>query len=349
MYRFDVMVDEWVHEHKIPGGVLSVTVANRLQFQKAYGSYSDGLVNVPIGLDTIFDLASLTKVVSTLPAMLVLVAQGKLKLDDPVSTYIAEFAHPDITVKHLLMHTSGLRADLPYKNRAAQGRNVLSEVLQQESVAPPGTEVTYSDLGMILAGEIIARVSGEPLDRFVRRTVFEPLGMTGVGFNPDASLKPRIAATELVDGVYVHGKVHDEKCLHLGGVSGSAGLFGTAEDLARYAQFWLHPEKAAILPPELLRTCVQQPFRSRGIGWEVLHDENSVPASCGATWSKGSFGHTGFTGTSLWIDPVRELSVVFLTNAVHFGRNNPVRHLRRTLHDEIAAALFPIKDEAQSP
>ncbi|WP_248926099.1 serine hydrolase domain-containing protein [Paenibacillus hamazuiensis] len=340
MDNVDKLVQSWVRERKIPGGVLSVDVNNRFRFQKAYGSFSDGAAERRIALDTMFDLASLTKVVSTLPAVLTLVAAGKLGLNDRVIQYIPEFAHKEVTIRHLLMHSSGLPADLPYEPRTAQGRRVLDDVLKQELLAPPGTKVLYSDLGMILLGEIVARISGEPLDRYVRKAVFGSLGMTETRFNPDASLKSRIAATELVDGAYVHGEVHDEKCLHLGGVSGSAGLFGTADDLARYARFWLEPEKFGIIPAELMRQATREPFQNRGLGWEVLEDPQSPPYSCGTLWTPGSFGHTGFTGTSLWIDPSRELTVIFLTNAVHFGRNNPLRHLRRRLHDEIFASLF---------
>jgi CubicO group peptidase (beta-lactamase class C family) len=340
MDSVNTLVDAWVRERQIPGGVVSVAVSNRFRFHKAFGSYTDGAAEKTIVLDTLFDLASLTKVVATLPAVLALAAKGKLGLEDRVRAHMPEFVHDKVTIRHLLTHSSGLPADLPAAPRSARGRQVMDEILRQELLHPPGTRVVYSDLGMILLGEIIARVSGEPLDRYVRKAVFEPLGMNSVTFNPDVSLKSRIAATELVDGAYIVGEVHDEKCFHLGGVSGSAGLFGTAEELVKYADLWLYPDKYGIIPPAYIRAALHEPFQNRGLGWEVLDDPGSIPYSCGSLWPKGSFGHTGFTGTSLWIDPAHELIVVFLTNAVHFGRNNPLRHLRRKLHDAIFASLF---------
>jgi CubicO group peptidase (beta-lactamase class C family) len=142
------------------------------------------------------------------------------------------------------------------------------------------------------------------------------------------------------DEAYIVGEVHDEKCYHLGGVSGSAGLFGTAGDLVKYAHLWLDPDKYEVIPTAMIQAAISGPFQNRGLGWEVLDDFQSIPYSCGTLWSRGSFGHTGFTGTSLWIDPSHDLIVAFLTNAVHLGRNNPVKHLRRQLHDEIFTSLY---------
>lgn len=340
MDKADKLLGEWVLDRKVPGAVLGVAVKNRFQWFKAYGAYSDEVAQREVALDTIFDLASLTKVVSTLPAALKLACEGKLGLEEQVKSYIPEFRFAEITIRHLLTHSSGLPADLPFVPRSAQGRKVLDDVLKQEPLAPPGTNVVYSDLGMILLGEIIARVSGEPLDQYVRKTVFEPLGMTDACFNPSVALMPRIAATEFVDGAYIVGRVHDEKSHHLGGVSGSAGLFGTVYDLVKYADLWLDPDKYGIIPAVFMQTALHRPFRNRGLGWEVLEDRQAIPYSCGTLWADGSFGHTGFTGTSLWLDPSRGLSVVFLTNGVHFGRDNQVKHLRRRLHDEIYASLF---------
>ncbi|MFD0675869.1 MULTISPECIES: serine hydrolase domain-containing protein [unclassified Paenibacillus] len=340
MDNVDKMLEGWVQEQKIPGGVISITLKNRVHFHKAYGSYSDGTAERTIALNTLFDLASLTKVVSTLPAILTLAAAGKLSLEHKVRSYIPAFKHEQVTIRHLLLHSSGLPADLPVEPRSAQGRQVLNDIFKQELLAPAGTQVLYSDLGMILLGEIIALVSGEPLDQYVRRVVFEPLRMTDVGFNPGEALKQRIAATELVDGAYIIGEVHDEKSYHLGGVSGSAGLFGTAGDLSKYADLWLAPDKYGIIPAAYIQAALNEPFQNRGLGWEVLDDTQAIPYSCGTLWPRGSFGHTGFTGTSLWMDPSHDLAVVFLTNAVHLGRDNPVRHLRRQLHDEIFASLF---------
>jgi CubicO group peptidase (beta-lactamase class C family) len=311
-----------------------------MELCQAFGTYSIGTEERFVSLDTLFDLASLTKVVSTLPAILTLAAGGKLALDDKVRRYIPAFAHDEVTIRHLLTHSSGLPADLPFVPRLSPQYDVLASVLEQPLVTPPDTAVMYSDLGMILLGEVIRVVSGLPLDVYVTEAVFRPLGVKELTFNPDAAHLSRIAPTEFVDGEFVHGAVHDEKCLHMGGVSGSAGLFGTAGELLQVARLWLEPERFGIIPPDDVRIARSHSFQNRGLGWEVLTDSDNAPYSCGTLWSQGSFGHTGFTGTSLWIDPVRELTVVFLTNAVHYGRGNSVKHLRRELHDTVYKALF---------
>lgn len=335
MNNVDRLVQGWVKDRLLPGAVLDISICNRFRFQKAYGSYLDNQgAEHPIRLDTLFDIASLTKVTATLPAALLLASQGKLSLDAKVQQYLPEFRHPAVTLRHLLMHASGLSPNLPFQPRSVPRPGLIAEIFAKELDYSPGTDMQYSDLGMILLGLVIERTSGESLDRFVQRTLFEPLGMNSTTFRPDAELQNRIAATERVDGAFVIGEVHDEKCHHLGGVCGSAGLFSTAGDLARYAGWWLQPERSGILPPDVMREAVTDPIRGRGLGWEVWHDASRVP-SCGRSWPTGSFGHTGFTGTSLWIAPQQGLSVVFLTNVVHFGRNHRLRELRPILHEAV--------------
>jgi len=341
MYAFDALLEGWVKQRLIPGAVLDIRLDGRFRFTKAYGVYSDNTTLRHIRVDTLFDLASLTKVVATLPALLSLVDEGRLGLDDPVIRHAAEFAHPAVTIRQLLQHTSGLPADLPHVPRGCRGRKVLEEIARTPLEAAPGSRVVYSDLGMIVLGEIIARTAGEPLEQAAKRRVFDPLGMSDTGFAPCLpGLARRAAATEYVDGAYIVGEVHDEKCYHMGGVSGSAGLFSTASDLVRYTRLWLHPEKTGIFSPDLFSECFRRPVGGRALGWEVRHGDY-LPPACGAAWPIGSFGHTGFTGTSLWIDPQAGLSVVWLTNAVHFGRHTPIRTLRRVLHDRIRAELLP--------
>ncbi|NRF92475.1 beta-lactamase family protein [Paenibacillus frigoriresistens] len=337
MDKVDRLVEGWVRDGLLPGAVLDITVLNRLRFQKSYGSFSDGTKEHPIRLNTMFDIASLTKVTATLPAILVLVAKEKLSLDSSVQTYLPAFRHPQVTLRHLLLHVSGLPPDMPYLPRKEARPNLIEEILAQELLFQPGQEKLYSDIGMILLGIIAERVSGEPLDRFVKQYIFDPLEMRHTVFNPGAELQERIAATELVNGAYIIGEVHDEKSFHLGGVTGSAGLFATADDLARYAAWWLQPEQWDIVPPSLMREATATPVRGRGLGWEVKHDSADVP-SCGESWPTGSFGHTGFTGTSLWVEPEQGISVVFLTNAVHLGRNNKIRELRPILHEAVLSS-----------
>ncbi|MCY9668438.1 beta-lactamase family protein [Paenibacillus alginolyticus] len=337
MDKVDRLVEGWVRDGLLPGAVLDITVLNRLRFQKSYGSFSDGTKEHPIRLNTMFDIASLTKVTATLPAILVLVAKEKLSLDSSVQTYLPAFRHPQVTLRHLLLHVSGLPPDMPYLPRKEARPNLIEDILAQELLFQPGKEKLYSDIGMILLGIIAERVSGEPLDRFVKQHIFDPLEMRHTVFNPGAELQERIAATELVNGAYIIGEVHDEKSFHLGGVTGSAGLFATADDLARYAAWWLQPEQWDIVPPSLMREATAAPVRGRGLGWEVKHDSADVP-SCGESWPTGSFGHTGFTGTSLWVAPEQGISVVFLTNAVHLGRNNKIRELRPILHEAVLSS-----------
>ncbi|QGQ94210.1 class A beta-lactamase-related serine hydrolase [Paenibacillus psychroresistens] len=338
MDKVDRLVKSWIQDRELPGAVLDITLNNRFRFSKSYGSYSDGAKEHPIQLDTLFDIASLTKVTATLPAVLILVAEGKLSLDGTLQEYLPEFRHSQVTLRHLLMHASGLPADLPLIPRKGQRADLIAEILAQELKFLPGTSSLYSDLGMILLGKVIERAAHEPLDRFVRRNVFDPLGMCSTLYTPNLELRERIAATEHVDGAFIIGEVHDEKSFHLGCVSGSSGIFATADDLSRYAAMWLQSDKQGILLPSLMREAITHPIRGRGLGWEVKHDSAILP-SCGTSWPDGSFGHTGFTGTSLWIEPSLGLSVVFLTNAVHLGRNNRIRELRPVLHEAVISSI----------
>jgi CubicO group peptidase (beta-lactamase class C family) len=334
----DLLLEQWVRTGLIPGAVLDIRADGHSRFTKAYGSYSDGEQRHPIRTNTLFDVASLTKVCCTLPAILLLAAEGKLRLDESVSAYLPPFRHRKVTIRHLLMHTSGLPPDLPYVRRADSRNDVVEQIMQQELRSAPGERVSYSDLGYILLGRIAELVAGEPFDRFVSNRIHLPLGMTDARFVPGEDDILRCAATELVDGRYVRGQVHDEKAWHMGGVCGSAGLFATADDLAAYAQAWLFPDRQSVLPANLLRESLQDPLQGRGLGWEVIHDGAPRPISSGKLWPSGSFGHTGFTGTSLWIDPVHRITVVFLTNAVHYGRNHRLKELRPVLHDAVLAS-----------
>ncbi|TXK83737.1 serine hydrolase [Paenibacillus sp. N3.4] len=339
MDKVDRLVEGWLQEGHLPGAVLDITLMNRIRFQKSYGSFSDGIMQHPIRLDTLFDIASLTKVTATLPAILLLVAQGKVSLDNSVSAYLPAFRHQQVSVRHLLLHASGLPSDLPMRSRKEKRPDIFEETLAQELIFQPGEDMRYSDLGMILLGIIVERVASVPLDRFVKQHIFDPLEMYSTVYNPGPEFQERIAATEPLDGTFIRGEVHDEKSFQLGGVSGSAGLFATADDLTRYAAWWMKPESKDIVPPLLLREAIGHPVRGRGLGWEVSHDPAFVP-SCGISWPTGGFGHTGFTGTSIWVEPNQGISVIFLTNAVHLGRNNKIRELRPILHEAVLSSCL---------
>jgi serine-type D-Ala-D-Ala carboxypeptidase len=305
--------------------------------------------------DTRYDLASLTKVVATLPSVLNLVAAGEIALDDTVGRFFSNagwFQSPslaDTTVRSLLAHTAGLPAWRPLFAQLGDRRTALAAVLQSP-VERPG-EVVYSDLGFMLLGAIVERVAHERLDAFARREVFEPLGMTATGFGPLTGVP--VAATEDCgwrDRV-LEGEVHDENAVVWDGVAGHAGLFGTAADVARYARAWLGAD-GRLGPAEVLAEATREQARSpdgalRGLGWALAPVPGTVAAAEGfmGVGARG-FGHTGFTGTSLWIDPHDGIAVVLLTNRVHPRRGSPaaIQRLRRDVHAAVRAAFAPTEE-----
>jgi CubicO group peptidase (beta-lactamase class C family) len=327
-------IKELVETEKIPGGVLYVSKKDKVKCLEAYGSFTDkdGLKQ-RIHAHTLFDVASLTKISATVPSILYLIAKGELKLDTRVRAVLPNFLHNDVTIEHLLTHTSGFSADLPYRERIV-ARDVLGEIYQKELTYEPGQKMIYSDLGMILLGKITENVTEKALDVFVKEQLHEPWGMKDTRFNLSEEAKGQAASTEKYQGAFIQGEVHDEKAYQLGGVSGSAGLFSTIEDMATYARILLYTESQSIIPPSYLKMAVEHRQFNRGLGFEVWSGLGEAP-SCGEKWSTGSFGHTGFTGTSLWVDPTNELIAVFLSNTVHYGRDTPIRSIRKRLHTMI--------------
>jgi CubicO group peptidase (beta-lactamase class C family) len=316
---------------------------------------------------TVYDLASLTKVVATTTLAMQAVSEGKLDLDAPVRRYLPEFRGPGkerVTIRHLLTHSSGLRADRPLWRETPNADSALRLVNATPLDTAPGVRMVYSDLGAIVLGEVVERVLGGRLDRLAERRIFRPLGMTSTRFRPPRSWLRRIAPTEY-DTAWrkriVRGEVHDEKAAWLGGVAGHAGLFASAEDLLTFGE-WLLSEtegrkdgtlpvggggpstfRPSVLPPvlpsvarEFVRRQNLVPGSSRALGW----DTPSPNGSAGTRLDSTSFGHTGFTGTSIWIDPTRDLVIVLLTNRVHPTRNNPrVGPLRIAVADTVVALL----------
>lgn len=304
----------------------------------------------PMELDTVFDLASLTKVMATLPSVLLLLERGAFRLDDRLYSFFPEFTgngKEDVRIRQLLTHTAGLAEWLPLQQEAGTRPELIDRIVQAPLKAAPGSQVIYSDLGFILLGELVAKVSGQPLDQFARQQVFQPLDLPTAGFNPPAGLRSQCAATEYREylGRYQVGEVHDERATALGGVAGHAGLFATAAEVAAYGQMWLRGG-AAGLPPVLAPATLAAATRvltpgladGRGLGWIVLRPGDEF-MSCGDLFSPGSFGHTGFTGTSLWMDPARQLVVALLTNNVHFGRSDVTIRLRPRFHNAVMAAV----------
>jgi CubicO group peptidase (beta-lactamase class C family) len=345
------LVDAAVAEALVPGAVLAAGVAGRpVLLHVAGDAQRDSAARRPMTAGTIFDLASLTKVVATTPCVLRLVADGQLDLDHPVRRYLPAFGGPGkdaVTVRQLLTHTSGLPDHRPYYLTLTDAVQARAAVLAEPLVAAPGSGCRYSDLGFVVLGELAAAVSGCGLAELVQQVVCEPLGLARTMFRPPAALAGSIASTEPVNGVAKTGVVHDENAELLGGVAGHAGLFGTAADLSRYAAAWVRPGAglaARWLPArvcaEAVRCQTDGMDGRRGLGWGLRHDRWD---NMGDGWPESGAGHTGFTGTSLSVDPVSGLWTVLLTNAVHFGRNRPggsVVDLRKKVHAAIAAACL---------
>jgi CubicO group peptidase (beta-lactamase class C family) len=319
---FDPLVLEGIRSLVYPGAALVIGTRDSILFAKAYGRFTWSARSVAVSVDsTLWDLASLTKVVATTPALMLLVERGKVDLDAPAARYLPEFDAPGtaaITVRHLLTHTSGLRGTLPLRD-APDSAAALLMVLKTTPIAAPGARVVYSDLNAILLGEIVRRVSGAPLDEFVTREVYAPLSLADqMVFRPARRLERRIAPTGIWRGHAIAGVVNDPNAAKLGGVAGHAGAFGTAMGVARFAQFMLR-EGSPVLQPETVRrfTAIAVPARrgtsARTLGWEALPTGEDV-SSAGRLLGPRSYGHTGWTGTSVWIDPDRRLFVLLLTN-----------------------------------
>ena len=299
----------------------------------------------PMSAETGFDLASLTKVVATTTAVLALAGRGRLGLDDAVTRYLpgfAAFRERPAVIRHLLTHTSGLPATRTFYQWCASRDELLAGLLATPLDAPPGAAVTYSDLGFIALGEIVAAVAGEPLDAAVRRLVTGPLGMFATGFTPAAAPPGGFAATERrPDGSPWTGTVHDENARLMGGVAGHAGLFSTLADLAAFAGWWVS-DSGGPVPARLRReaeSCQTAGLgRCRGLGWSKPGDAHDVLAGA---WPPAAVSHTGFTGTSLALDAASGVWVVLLANSVHFRRDPAaVQALRRGVHAAVAAALL---------
>ena len=330
---FDPLVLHGIQQGVFPGAAVIVGRHDTILFAKGYGHLMWSPASPAVSVDsTIWDVASLTKVVATTPALMLLVEQGKVVLDSPVVRYLPDFNSPGtsgITVRQLLTHTSGLRATLPLRE-APDSAAALRMVLTTVPISQPGTRMVYSDLNAILLGEIVRHVSGQTLDAFVTRAIYAPLGLDQqLLFRPPKRLVPRIAPTNLWRGHPIAGVVNDPSAGKLGGVSGNAGVFATARGLARFAQFMLNegllPDHPRLLKMETVHqfTQVAVPARrgvsARTLGWEALPTGEET-SSAGTLFGPHSFGHTGWTGTSLWIDPDRDVFVLLLTNRAYNPR-----------------------------
>ena len=345
--RLDSVIRAAIADHATPGATIAVVRRGKLLLLKGYG-HTDWARGAPRANDsTMYDMASLTKVGATTTAAMILEDEGTLDLSRTVASYLPEYDVPDkraITVRMLLTHTSGIRSNFPLWKEAKGREQYLAGMVTFPLVREPGSAVEYTDWNMVLMQFIIERLTGQTLDQFVQARVFGPLGMRDTRYKPPESLKPRIAPTETEDfrGGQVWGVVHDETAWALGGVSGNAGLFSSARDLAVFVQMLLNGGSYGgvqlIKPSTVARwTARQRPDASRALGW----DTPSPQSSAGRFFSLRSFGHTGFTGTSIWADPEKELFVVLLTNRVNPTRDNQkIGPLRRAVADVVQQSVI---------
>ena len=344
----DRVIDDAIAQGKLPGAVVIIGHEGKIAYRKAYGRRA--VVPEPEAMtdDTIFDLASITKVVATTTALMQLFEQGKLRLNDKVTDYIPEFqgGKSGITLRNLFTHFSGLKPDVPLANPWSGYQTGIKLACTDPPDGPPGARFVYSDINFILLGELVHRLSGQTLSDYARDHIFQPLGMQDTMFQPPAALAPRIAPTERVtnDSPPLRGVVHDPTARNMGGVAGHAGVFSTARDLARFAQMMLNGGEldgvrivsaATIQKFTEPQTPPDQPIL-RGLGWDI---DSPYSGNRGELFPIGSFGHTGFTGTSLWIDPNTQTYVILLGNSVHPTGHPSLTALRGKVATIAAAAV----------
>ncbi len=353
----DTVIQNAISDGSIPGAVLVVGHDGQVIYRKAYGSRSLEPRREPMTLDTIFDLASLTKVIVTTTAVMQLVEQGKVRLNDPVAKYLPEFAQngkADITVRQLLTHYSGLEPDLDLKT-AWEGKETAYRMAFAETPQDaPGSKFAYSDINFIVLGALVERVSGETLDEYAARHIFVPLKMMHTRFVPPLALRAgwigKIAPTQYDENEHMlRGVVHDPTARRMGGVAGQAGLFSTGDDLAKFAQALLNGGGGILSALSVQKmTRPEQPPSApvlRGFGWDI---DSPFSSNRGDLLPVGGFGHTGFTGTSMWIDPTTQTYIILLTNAVHpRGKGNAIA-LRSKVATAVAAALPLTTSEKES-
>jgi uncharacterized protein YbbC (DUF1343 family)/CubicO group peptidase (beta-lactamase class C family) len=348
----DAAIEQAIQEAQVPGAVLVVGHHGQVIYRKAYGSRALEPRREAMTLDTVFDLASLTKVIATTTSVMQLVEQGKVRLNDPVAKYLPEFAQngkDDITVRQLLIHFSGLEPDLDLKATWEGKQTAYGMAFADAPQEAPGSRFTYSDVNFIVLGALVERVSGETLDEYVQRHIFVPLKMTRTRYVPPAGWLPKIAPTQYDENEHMlWGVVHDPTARRMGGVAGHAGLFSTGDDLAKFAQALLNGGEGVLseLTVEKMTRPEQPPAAPvlRGFGWDI---DSPLSSNRGDLLPVGSYGHTGWTGTSIWIDPTTETYIILLTNAVHPRGGNAIA-LRTKVATAVTAALHLTASEKEA-
>jgi len=362
--RMDQAIQASIANQELPGAVVLIARHGRIAWRKAYGSRAVEPQREAMTLDTIFDLASLTKIVATATSIMILIEQGKVRLADPVVQFIPEMKGADrdaITIEQLLTHVAGFAPDFDLREHWTGYDEAIKRLYREPLRNHPGARFVYSDINYIALGEVVHRVSGQTLDDFARRNIFVPLGMRDTGFNPAAGLRSRIAPTEQRRGQmnylgdsgenagkegeqWLRGQVHDPTSFRMGGVAGHAGLFSTADNLAIFCQMILNGgayNGVRILSPMGVATmtrprAIAENGSARGLGWDVA---TSFSTNKGDLFPLGSFGHTGFTGTSMWIDPASDSFVIFLSNRVHPDGKGDVGPLRGRVASIVASSI----------
>jgi uncharacterized protein YbbC (DUF1343 family)/CubicO group peptidase (beta-lactamase class C family) len=339
----DSIVEKAVAEGNIPGAVLLIGHDGRVVHRKAFGSRSLEPVREPMTTDTIFDLASLTKCIATATSVMKLVEQGRIRLGDSVSIYLPDFAQngkKDITIRDLMTHYSGLPPDLDLKSQWSGREAAYQMAMREKPINPPGSQFVYSDINFETLGFLVEKITGQPLNEYASANIFAPLGMKNTRFLPPKNWDARIAPTQYDEqGRMLRGIVHDPSARRMGGVAGHAGLFSTADDLALFAEDFLSGFTVLSRSAIAKMTSPQQPPNAavlRGLGWDI---DSPFSTNRGELLPVGSFGHTGFTGTSLWIDPVTDTYIVLLTNAVHPRGGKSTVSLRCKVATAVVQAL----------
>jgi CubicO group peptidase (beta-lactamase class C family) len=347
--RADEAIQKAIEQRNIPGAVLIAGTSRQIVYRKAYGSRAVAPTTQPMTEDTIFDLASLSKPVGCATSVMKLLDDRKISVSDPVSKYLPEFtgnAKEAVTIEQLLLHRGGLVADNPLKDYDGTPAESWQKICDLKLKYEPGTKFEYTDVGFIVLGKLVEKVSGSPLNEFAAREVFAPLKMTDASYLPRAELRARIAPTEKRNGEFICGEVHDPRAYRLGGVAGHAGLFGTADDVARWCQMLIREGEldgtrvlsAATVSEMIKPRCLADGSNCRGYGVDIATGYSSARGDRFAKMT--TFGHTGFTGTSFWIDPKNDCFVVLLTNRVHPDGKGDVKELRRAVATAVANAFL---------
>lgn len=343
--HIDKVVAEGLAKRQMPGCVVAVGHRGKIVWLKAYGHKQVKPVPVPMTVDTVFDMASITKPVATATSIMALVEQGQLRIAERVSAYVPEFAvegKKDITLFQLLTHQGGLIPDNSLKDYQDGSRRSMERIYALKPIAEPGEKFIYTDVGFIMLADLVRKITGKNVHEFSQQHIFHPLGMTDTGYKPTLPQRKRAAPTETRNGEWMQGEVHDPRAYLLGGIAGHAGLFSTAEDLAVYAQMMLGGGQYAgvrILSPRAVDVMTAPQAVSsgkRGLGWDK---RTGYSSNRGELFTDRAFGHGGFTGTSLWMDPGLDLFVIFLSNRLHPDGKGKINRLAGRIGTVAAAAI----------